>query len=56
MKKVIFTWETTNFWPRYFINGLPYRGLISGKLYDRTICKHSSGSVMITEEELFQEG
>ena len=48
-------WRGEKGWPIFNVDGNRYNGLISSKLYDRTICKHSSGSVMITEEELFQK-
>ena len=56
-KKLInFTWWMgENGWPIFNIDGMPYLGLISGRVYDRTVCRSASGSISITEEELFKE-
>lgn len=55
MEKVIFSWQDVAGWPTMYINGKRYRGLISGWVYDRTVCRKSSGSIEITLDELLAE-
>lgn len=55
MDTVKFSWCTVKGWPRMYINGARYRGLISGRVYDRTVCRSSFGEIEISEEELFAE-
>ena len=56
METVVFSWDLPGgYWPRYYINGKLYRGLISGQVYDRTVLRSSAGQITITEKELFAE-
>jgi hypothetical protein len=56
MEIVVFSWDLLGgYWPRYYINGKPYHGLISGRVYDRTVCRSTAGQITITEKELFEE-
>lgn len=55
MEIVLFGWATINGWPHFFINGERYRGLISGRIYDQTVCRCSSGQIAITREKLLAD-
>lgn len=54
-KKVTFAWDCRSGWPCFYINGERYRGLISGRVYDRTVCRFMYGEIQITRKQLFAE-
>ena len=55
MENVTFSWETVDCWPRMYINGERYRGLISARVYNRTVCRSIRGEIRITRSELLAE-
>lgn len=54
-KVVVFSWRYTERLPEYYINGVRYCGLISGRVYDRFVCSGVAGSISICENDLFKE-
>ena len=55
METVTFSWETVDRWPRMYINGERYRGLISSSVYYRTVCRSIRGEIRISREELLSD-